>query len=245
MAKTDLPAIASPGSQPHPNSKYERYCRLRASLLPRAQAYREAGWNTRDGDDAYSHACRLERRPGVADRIAYLSQQAQDRIPEKRARIEAQLWAIHEADIGDCFETIEVAKSKDGKVQTYEAGKMLTVKKQRAKLLSDLPPELRKAIEDVTVDRHGNFVPKLYSKAQASAGLCKLLNLGAQEYRPESDISRLSDAELLQQLAHTAKELGVKIDLNYSFAQLPSATETDGQDSRVINSVSDSEADKR
>jgi hypothetical protein len=32
-------------------------------------------------------------------------------IVEKRQRIEGQLWAIHEADIGDFFETIEVAKS--------------------------------------------------------------------------------------------------------------------------------------
>jgi hypothetical protein len=44
MAKTDLPAIASPGSQPHKIAKYEKYCRLRAAALPQAQAYREAGW---------------------------------------------------------------------------------------------------------------------------------------------------------------------------------------------------------
>ncbi len=106
----------------------------------------------------------LKRRLGVAERIEFLSHQAEDLIAEKRRRIEAQLWAIHEADIGDCFETIEVAKSKDGKVQTYEAGKMLTVKKQRAKLLSDLPPELRKAIEDVTVDRPWQLCPKALLK---------------------------------------------------------------------------------
>jgi hypothetical protein len=41
------------------------------------------------------------------------------------------------------------------------------------------------------------------------------------------DVSRLSDAELIQQLADTAKELGIKIDLNYSFAQQSSATEAD------------------
>jgi hypothetical protein len=34
-----------------------------------------------------------------------------------------------------------------------------------------------------------------------------------------NDLARLSDAELIQQLADTAKQLGVEINLNYSFAQ--------------------------
>jgi hypothetical protein len=82
-------------------------------------------------------------------------------------------------------------------------------------------------IEDVTVDRNGNFVPRLYSKSETSRELRKMHNIGSQTDRPESDVSRLSDAELIQQLADQAKELGIKIDLNYTFAQLPPATETD------------------
>ena len=95
---------------------------------------------------------------------------------------------------------------------------MLTVRKQRAKLINDLPPEFRKLIEDVTVDRNGNVIPKLYSKAQANADLRKLLNIGRTEDRPESDVARLSDAELVGQLADMAKQLGVDIKLDYSFA---------------------------
>jgi hypothetical protein len=34
-----------------------------------------------------------------------------------------------------------------------------------------------------------------------------------------SIVSRLSDAELIQQLADQAKELGIDIDLNYTFAE--------------------------
>lgn len=219
-----LPAIGSPGSQPHKIAKYEKYCRLRAAALPQAQAYREAGWNTRDYADAASHACRLERRPGVKERIAFLSRQAEDLIAEKRQRIEQQLWAVHEADY---FETVEVAKTKDGKAATDETGKMLTVKKQRPKLINDLPLEARKLIEDVTVDRNGNFVPRLYSKSEANCELRKMHNIGSQTDRPESDVSRLSDAELIQQLADQAKELGVDIKLDYTFAQLPPATEAD------------------
>ena len=44
-----------------------------------------------------------------------------------------------------------------------------------------------------------------------------MLNLGAQAEAP--DVTKLSDAELIAQLAQQAKELGIEIDLNYSFAQ--------------------------
>jgi hypothetical protein len=197
-------------------------------LQPRAPAYREAGWETSDEAAAYSNACRLERRPGVRERIAFLSHQAEELIAEKRQRIEAQLWAIHESDPGALWETYEVAKtSKDGKLATDQDGKMLTVRKQRPKLINDLPPELRRVIEDVAIDRNGNVIPKLYSKAQANADLRKLLNLGAQEYRPENDLARLSNEELIQGLRDQAQQLGVEIKLDYSFAQQPPATETD------------------
>src|SRR6516164_9108921 len=110
MTKTDALAIASPGSRALRNSKLERYCRLRAALQPRAQAYREAGWNDRSDAGAYSHACRLEHRPGVKDRIAYLSRQAKELIAVKRERIEAQLWAIAEGNIADFFEPYDAVK---------------------------------------------------------------------------------------------------------------------------------------
>ena len=132
MTNTNVLAIASPGSRALKNAKYEKYCRLRASALPRNQAYREVGWGSREDDVAYINACRLERRPEIQDRIGYLTRQEEDLVAEKRRRIEETLWNIHEADIGDFFETVEVAKSdKDGKAATDEAGKMLTVKKQR------------------------------------------------------------------------------------------------------------------
>ena len=81
-------------------------------MEPRGQAYREAGWEASDDENAYRNACRLERRPGVRDRIEYLSHQAEELFAEKRRLIEETLWSIHEADIGDYFEQHEV----DGKV---------------------------------------------------------------------------------------------------------------------------------
>jgi len=75
-------------------------------------------------------------------------------------------------------------------------------------LISELSPDIAKLIEDVTADSKGRLIPRLYSKLQASKELRAMLN-----------ISRLSDAELIQQLADQAKELGIEIDLNYRFAQ--------------------------
>jgi hypothetical protein len=137
MAKTGLLAIASPGSRALKNAKYEKYCRLRASAQPRLPAYREAGWETSDDENAYSNACRLERRAGVRQRIEYLSRQDEELIAEKRRRIEETLWAIHEANIQDLFEVAERAKTnKDGNIETDENGRTLTVREDRPRLIN-------------------------------------------------------------------------------------------------------------
>ena len=109
--------------------------------------------------------------------------------------------------------------NKEGDVETDETGKMLTVRKQRAKLLSDLPDEIAKLIDNVEIDAKGNIKPRLYSKLQANRELRQLLNIGGQKERDIDDVSKVSDAELIQQLADQAKELGIEIDLNYRFAQ--------------------------
>jgi hypothetical protein len=89
----------------------------------------------------------------------------------------------------------------------------------RPKLLTDLPPELAALIEDITFDNKGRAVPRLYSKTWANAELRKMLSIGGQKEREQTDLSRLSDAELVQRLAEQARELNIEIDLSYSFAQ--------------------------
>jgi hypothetical protein len=191
-------------------------------------AFRKAGNVAKNDCNAEANSFRLDKKPGVRERIEFLTRQAQERVIEKRQRLEETLWAIHEADIGDCFETYEATKSDgDGKLATDAAGKMLTVRKQRPKLLSNLPPGVRKLIEDVTVDRHGNVIPRLYSKAQANRGLREMLNIGRTDDRPDNDASKLTDAELIQQLSEQANQLGVKIDLSYSFEGEQSIDTTD------------------
>jgi hypothetical protein len=225
MAKADLLAIASPGSRALKNAKYEKYCRLRASAQPRITAYREVGWHSKRDDNAYANACRLERRPGIRDRIAYLTRQAEDRIAEKRARIEERLWAIHEANIADFFITEDDLNSRETSSNPAEIAnnpdQLKVAVSPRARVvprpLTELDPETAKLIENVTVDSKGRLIPKLYSKLQANKELRAMLNISAKQSAP--DVTQLSDSELIARLAQQAKELGIEIDLNYRFAQ--------------------------
>jgi hypothetical protein len=218
VPKPQLPVVSLPGSRSLSNVRHEHYCRLRSLLCPKGQALREAGMRAVKNHDAVSNATRLERRQDVRDRIAYLVRQEEEVLAEKRRRIEETLWAINEADIGDFFEPYEaIQRDHTGQPKHNENGALLTEVRERPKLLRDLSPEAAKLIEDVTIDSQGRLVPRLYNKLQANKELRAMLNIGAKQSAP--DVTQLSDAELIAQLAQQAKELGISIDLNYSFAQ--------------------------
>ena len=135
MAKTDILAIASPGSKALMNAKREKYCRSRALARSRVRAYR-AGWGSRSDNASYVNACRLERRPKIQDRIAYLTRQEEDLIAEKLQRIEQQLWAIREANIQDLFEIYEQPKTtKDGRIETDQNGQMRVERSRHRRIL--------------------------------------------------------------------------------------------------------------
>ena len=240
MTELGVFAIASPGSRALKNAKYERYCGLRASAQPRIAAYREAGWETSHDDDAYSNACRLERRSEIRDRIAYLSRQEEELIAAKRRRIEEQLWAIAEGNLKDFFEPHEVIqRDHTGQPTHDENGALSTETRVRPKLLTDLPPDLAALVEEVRPDARGRLIPKLYSKHQANKELRAMLNISNKE--APRDITQLSDQELIATLAQQAKEVGVEIKLDYHFARQPPATETDGQDNQVIDIESETD----
>ena len=214
----------SPGSKPLKHSKWERYARYRAQALPRIVAFRKLGNYAANDKIAHNNASRLENKPGVKDRINYLTKQAEERIAEKRARIEKRLWSIHEANIQDFFTTEDDLNPTEGSNPAEISNKpdhQKVAVSRRVRVvprpLTELDPETAKLIEDVTVDSRGRLVPKLYSKLAANKELRAMLNISARTEAP--DVTKLSDAELIQQLADQAKELGIEIDLNYSFAQ--------------------------
>jgi hypothetical protein len=218
LPKPQLPIVPLPGSRPLSNARHEHYCRLRSLLCPKGQALREAGMRAVKNHDAVSNATRLERRQDVRDRIAFLVRQEEEVLAEKRKRVDEMLWAIHEANIADFFEKYSTVKrDHTGQPERTDEGALSTEVRERPKLLGNLSPETARLVEDVVVDSKGRLIPKLYSKLQANKELRAMLNIGAKTERP--DVTQLSDAELIAQLTQQAKELGIEIDLNYSFAQ--------------------------
>ncbi len=218
----------SPGSQPLRNRVYERYARYRAQYLPRHEAWKAALRTAYRGrpkatqnDSAYDRGYILDQKPEIAQRIQYFARDEVETVKAKRQRLEERLWSIHESDIGDFFET-----TPNGIEQP--------------KRLSDIPPEIRRNIEKITIDAKGRIFPQLHNSVVANKELRAMLAIGRSADAGPS----LSDAELVAQLSEQAKQLGVEIDLNFRFAnQAPAgAHEADTSDvaSQAIDITEDS-----
>ena len=217
LPKAQLSVVSLPGSRPLSNTRHEHYSRLRSLLCPKGRALREAGMRAVKNRDAVSNATRLERRQDVRDRIAYLVRQEEEVLAEKRKRIEERLWAIHEADIGDFFERYDKeVTDKNGNIETDEKGAVLRQACERPKLLADLSPETAKLIEDVSVDSRGRLIPKLYSKLKHA------------QYQRQGSTARCQPIIRCRADLHAraaSRELGISIDLNYTFHQPKKADE--------------------
>lgn len=206
------------GFAPLRNDRHEKFAFKRALLMPKAEAYRAAGWSAKDDHTAAGNASRLERRPDVAARIAYLRRHGDEQILHaKRERLEEFLWTVHESNIAALWETVEVEKrDKKGNVILGEDGKPVMVKRQVPKLLSDLPEDVARIVETCGVEENGRVVPKPYSKMQANQELRKLLGIGVVTGADgDGEVARLSDAELIAQISEQARQLGIEIDLTY------------------------------
>jgi len=97
-------------AQPLRSERHEKFARLRALLVPRLIAAREAGYD----DMTPGNAAKLDRRKDIRARIAALSGLDQEIIRDKRARIEARLMAVMESDLLRDFAIIEM-RDHDGK----------------------------------------------------------------------------------------------------------------------------------
>ena len=65
------------------------------------------------------------------------------------------------ANVQDYFEQYdEPVTDKSGNPVTDEKGTPQARKRERPRLLTDLPPDLVALIEDVTIDRKGRAIPK-------------------------------------------------------------------------------------
>jgi hypothetical protein len=135
-------------------------------------------------------------------------------IGEKRKRLEERLWLYHDGNVADYWETIDVeVKNKKGEVVIGADGKPKMRRISRMKDISQLTPEQQLRIESIHVNEAGIASPKLHSASWANSELRKFHSMG--QTSEDNPVQKLSDAELITQLANQAKELGIEIDLSY------------------------------
>jgi hypothetical protein len=215
-AKALVALAPTDGSVALPDVRYERYAHERALMKSKLEAYRAAGFGSASDQSASSNASKLEREvPAIVARIAYLWRDNEALIREKRRRLEERLWSWHDGNISDYWETVEVeVRNKKGEVVLNADGTPKTKPIKRMKDISQLTPEQQVRIESIHVNEAGIASPKLHSASWANSELRKFHSMGAQG-PDDNGVQRLSDAELITQLANQAKELGIEIDLSY------------------------------
>jgi hypothetical protein len=186
-------------------------------MRPKADAYRQAGYKSESDHDAAGNASRLLRRQDVQDRIAYWTRQEEEILQAKRRRLEEFLWTIHEANVKQMWEMVEVEKrDHKGNPIINPDGSVVMKWVQRPRSIHEMPEDVQRAVESISINDAGFVIPKPYSKLQANAELRKLLGIGTVQ-RDDGELSRLSDQELVAQLANQARELGIEVDLTYRF----------------------------
>jgi hypothetical protein len=185
-------------------------------MKSKLDAYRAAGFASVSDQAASSNASKLEREvPAIVARIAYMARDMDGLRQEKRKRLEERLWLYHDGNVADYWETVEVeVRNKKGDVVLNTDGTPKTKPITRMKDISQLTPEQQLRIESIYVNEAGIASPKLHSASWANSELRKFHSMGAQASE-DSGVQRLSDAELITQLANQAKELGIEIDLSY------------------------------
>jgi hypothetical protein len=209
------------GARPLRKPAHERYARARSLLLPKVEAYRQAGLGCTDYAADRGNAAKLERKRAVLDRITFLTRQPEEVLKQKRERIEAFLWAAHETNYAEFFVTIDEPimapeLGDDGKPTGEWIDTGRTRRVDRLRHFADLTEDQQRMIESLKWTEKGSPILTVYSRMQANIELRKLLGLGQATRDDEgSEFSRLDDASLFAELAREAKELGIDVELTF------------------------------
>lgn len=199
--------------------KEETFCQEIALNAHSVAAYRRAGWGGKIYHTDRGNAARLMHRPRIADRIAYLRRQEEEIFREKFRRIEQTLWAMHDANEADLWEVYWTEKrDRDGDIVFGEDGKAVMVKRMRMRTVDEIPDHALVAVESINLTEDGRLVPKRYSRLTANAELRKLYGMGSTERESAGgEFAKMGDTELISELNRQAKELGISVNLTYSF----------------------------
>ncbi len=216
-AASPPPAIDLPGARPLRRPAHERFARARSLLAPLVEAYREAGL----GGDNYvtdrGNAAKLDRRQDIRNRVAYLTRQPEEQLKAKREKLEAFLWAAHETNYAEFWETVEEPiRDGDGEVVYDSDGKLVMRKVERIRPFKELSVDQQRMIESLKFTEKGNPILSLYSRMQANIELRKLLGIGAVDRDArEDEFGRMDDRELFATIAREAKDLGIDVEFTF------------------------------
>jgi hypothetical protein len=177
------------GSVPLPVKKWEVYARERALFKSPRNAALEAGYDDRSG----MHS-KLERKPEVRERIAFLARQEKEVISEVRERLLRDLYVIADHDPGDFYEVREtvVGYRKNGDPIIREA--------QLPKYFRDMTREQRRCVESYAVTESGKPNLKLHSLIEANREIRKMLALDkppAEASDADAEFARMTLGEQL------------------------------------------------
>ena len=152
-----------------------------AAFTPPDRAYMLAGFKSRP-EFARGNACRLLRKPAVAQRIDELRADFRERCALNVEYLQSLLLPIVEANVLDCFEQASATEPRSRKVSRAKAKKDLSSADDRLrfKALARLRREQGLAIAGVKLGEDGTVVDlKFHSKTDAARTL--LATLGIKE----------------------------------------------------------------
>jgi hypothetical protein len=154
---------------------------------------------------------RVENKPAVAARIAWLCRDEAENIRRKRQGLEEFLWQALQADRADFYESVEIPiTDRHGKAVLKRNGEPYTKTVTQPKPLEKLTAQQRCLIESITYTESGKPNLKLVSKEYCHRELRKMLGGDAQPGERAKEFSNFSDAELLAELDRVANDLGIK-----------------------------------
>ncbi len=198
-----------PAAKPLKHPKYEVFARQRALNQSPLVAGQTAGLNY-DRRNLF----RIEKKPAVAARIAWLARDEEENIRRKRQRLEEFLWEALNADRADFYETVEIPITDcNGKAVLKRNGEPYTRMVTQPKPVEKLTEQQRQLIEAITYTESGKPNLKLVSKEYCHRELRKMIGGDAQPGQLGNDFSQYTDAELFAELGRLANELGIKMTL--------------------------------
>jgi hypothetical protein len=165
---------------------------------------------------------RIEKKPAVAARIAWLSRDEEGNVRRKRQRLEEFLCRGLHADRTDFYETVEIPiTDRNGNAVLKRNGEPSSKTITQPKPLEKLTDQQRMLVESITYTESGKPNLKLVSKEYCHRELRKMIGGDAQPEQRANDFSQYTDAELLLELDRLANELGIKTTLMIEPSEAP------------------------